>query len=231
MSPVRRLCAVLVVAAALSASLAGCQLTVSSPDATPRSAATAAAPPKPTVSSTPTPVVPVQADIATYLLQGTPYQPDANGEWAGHYGFWTDSSHAVACDIYIYSGDSGGVSCGINPGHEAQRTYAIPAGASNNCDVSSSVASDGTAIAISYKEFGSDANPNANVGFSGCISDVDTSLDAKRLVLPPNNILTVTQQGFETYTCTVTAGVASCSDSKPGSSFVFGLSVASFHQG
>ena len=174
----------------------------------------------------------MQADIADYLLEGTPYVPDSDGEWDGHYGFWTDASQAVACDIWIFSGDSGGVSCGITPGHESERSYAIPAGASNSCDESSSNAADGTAISINYKVFGSDTS-DANVGFSGCLENegTDPTIDAARKILPPNTILTVTQTGFETYTCSVAAGSASCRDSQPGSSFVFGLAVATFHQG
>ena len=58
----------------------------------------------------------------------------------------------------------------------------------------------------------------------------DPAVEAKRTVLPPNALLTVTQTGFETYTCSVTAGAASCADSS-GTSFVFGLSTATFQQG
>lgn len=212
--------------------LAGCQF--GSPSASEGSASSSASR---STSASPTPSAspssaPVQADIAGYLLEGTPYVPDANGEWDGHYGFWTDATHAIACDIWIFSGDSGGVSCGIMPGHENERTYAIPAGASNSCDESSSNAADGTAISINYKVFGSDTS-TANVGFSGCLANeaVDPTIDAARRVLPPDTILTVTQTGFETYTCSVAGGAASCRDSQPGSSFVFGLSVATFHQG
>jgi hypothetical protein len=208
--------------------LAGCQF--GTPDAAGSSSAKATATPSATPSASPTPTPPVNADITSYLLEGTPYVPDSNGEWSGHYGFWTDTTHSVACDIWIFSGDSGGVSCGIAPGHGSERTYAIPAGASNGCDESSSNAADGTAIAINYKVFGSDTS-DANIGFSGCLTADGDPVDASRKVLPPNTILTVTQTGFETYTCSVTAAVASCSDSAPGSSFVFGLSVATFHQG
>ncbi len=230
----RRTGTALIAAASISLLLAGCHTTVIPIGATPKAAATAApATPKPTASAAPTAAVPVPASIAGFLLEGTPYVPDANGEWDGHYGFWTDASHAVACDIWIFSGDSGGVSCGIRPGHENQRTYALPPGVSTTCDASSSNSSDGTAVAINYKVFGGDSDPNANVGFSGCLTaqGSNPTVDAARKILPPGTTLTVTQTGFETYTCAVAASVASCSDSAPGSSFVFGRSVASFHQG
>jgi len=231
MPTARRLVTSLVAVGAAALLLTGCQF--GNPDAAGSSSAKGTASPSASMpASSPTPAATVDAESAAYLLEGTPYVPDANGEWDGHYGFWTDASHAVACDIWIFSGDSGGVSCGIMPGHENQRTYAIPAGASNNCDESSSNAADGTAISINYKVFGSDTSA-ASVGFSGCLTNQgsDPTIDAKRKVLPPNTILTVTQTGFETYTCSVAAAIASCSDSAPGSSFVFGLSTATFHQG
>lgn len=212
--------------------LAGCHPgTASSPtrSATADSQVTTSASASP--SSTPTAVAPVDAPASDYLLDGTPYQADANGEWSGHYGFFTDAGKAVACDLYIYSGDSGGVSCDIEAGHESQRSYAVPASVPTTCqfDPSDSYQLDGTALSISYKAF---PEP-LTVGFSGCLSDQasnDPAVEAKRKVLPPNTILTVTQTGFETYTCTVAAATASCADSD-GTSFVFGLSTATFHQG
>ncbi len=211
--------------------LAGCQLgtpvaatsgTGSSPSTTPT----------PSVTAPPSPAAAAQADITGYLLQGTPYLPDANGEWSGHYGFYTDASKSVACDIWIFSGDSGGVSCNIEVGHESQRSYTLPAGVTSTCTDApgGGYQTDGTEIDINYKIF---PDP-MNVGFAGCLSDssgADPAVEAKRVVLPPNTVLTVTQTGFETYTCSAAAGIASCSDSAPGSSFVFGLSVATFHQG
>jgi hypothetical protein len=227
MSSTRRVVSSLGVVVAATLLMAGCQF--GTPDAAgTTSAAVTSAPSASATSSVSTPSAQGDADAAAYLLAGTPYVPDANGEWSGHYGFWTDAARAVACDIWIFSGDSGGVSCGIRPGHEGQRSYAIPPGASDGCDLSSSNPADGTAIVINDKVFGGDGS-NVNVGFSGCLAEAssDPTVDATRPVLPPGTTLRVTQTGFETYTCTV----ASCAESAQGSSFVFGLSEATFHQG
>ncbi|MEP6843571.1 MAG: hypothetical protein ABJA11_08615 [Pseudolysinimonas sp.] len=234
MFTVRRVVPSVIVACALIIVLAACH-PAASPSGSPSGSKkpTAAAAASPTSPATPTPAAVVQANAADYLLEGTPNVPDSNGEWDGHYGFWTDASHSVACDVWIFSGDSGGISCGITPGHENQRTYTLPAGIPATCqfDPGSSYQLDGTAIDINYKIFGSDTS-NANVGFAGCLGDsAPSAVDALRKVLPTNVILTVTQTGFETYTCSVASAAASCSDSAPGSSFVFGLSTATFHQG
>jgi hypothetical protein len=231
----RRVSAVLIAAASITLILTGCHPTAAS-SGSPKAGASAGSStaPKP-IASASSAAQPVQVDASGYLLEGTPNVPDANGEWDGHYGFWTDATHAVSCDIWIFSGDSGGVSCGITPGHEGQRTYAVPSGIPTTCgfDPGDSYQLDGNVLAINYKIFGSStATSNANVGFAGCLADeAPTAIDAGRKVLPPNSILAVTQADIETFTCSVTAAVASCSDSAPGSSFEFGLATATFHQG
>jgi hypothetical protein len=228
----RRVIPPLVAAAAVILLLAGCHPGTAASTKAPKAGASSGAGAGPTVSATPKAAAPVAASAADYLLDGTPYQPDSNGEWDGHYGFWTDASHAVACDIFIFSGDSGGVSCEIRAAFASQRSYSLPAGVTTTCSPTASGGynTDGSALDINYKIFNT-ANANPNVGWAGCIAYQDTSFDAKRKVLQPNSILTVTQQGFETYTCQVAASVAACSDSTPGSSFHFGLKQADFHQG
>jgi len=226
----RRVVPPLVAAGAVILLLAGCHPNQAASTNAPQAGASSAASAGPSV--TPKAASPVAASAADYLLAGTPYQPDSNGEWDGHYGFWTDASHAVACDIYIFSGDSGGVSCEVRAAFASQRSYSLPAGVTTTCSATASGGfdTDGSALDINYKIFNT-ANANPNVGWAGCVSNQDTSFDAARKVLPANSILTVTQQDFETYTCQVTASVAACSDSTPGSSFHFGLKQADFHQG
>jgi hypothetical protein len=220
----RRVIPPLVAAAAVILLLAGCHPGTPASTKAPKAGGSSVAGDKSTVTATPKAAAPVAAAAADYLLDGTPYQPDSDGEWDGHYGFWTDASHAVACDIFIFSGDSGGVSCEIRAAFTAQRSYALPAGVTTTCSdtASGGFDTDGSALDINYKIFAT-ATTNPNVGWAGCLSGQDTSFDAARKVLPPNSILTVTQQGFETYTCQV--------DSTPGSSFHFGLKQADFHQG
>jgi hypothetical protein len=235
----RRAVPVVLVAAAVLLGLTACHPVgdVISPSATkhPVGATKAATPTaSPTTSTTASPA-PVAVDAASYLLEGTPGKPDANQMWTGHYGFWLDAAHAIACDAYIFSGDSGGVSCAIQPGHQGARTYALPSGVPSTCafDASNSFQLDGTAIAINQKEFGtSDANPNANVGFAGCLGDtVDATIDAKRTVLPVGSRLDVVDPATNAvdYSCTNDHGVAACHDDR--SSFRFSLAEASVHQG
>lgn len=228
----RRVIPPLVAAAAVILLLAGCHPGTAVSTKAPNAGGPSVSGGGPTVTATPKVAAPVAASAADYLLDGTPYQPDSDGEWDGHYGFWTDASHAVACDIFIFSGDSGGVSCEIRAAFAAKRSYSLPAGVTTTCSdtASGGFDTDGSALAINYKIFNT-ATTNPNVGWAGCLSGQDTSFDGARKVLPPSSILTVTQKDFETYTCQVTASVAACSDSTPGSSFHFGLKQADFHQG
>ena len=145
------------VAALALVALAGCH-PIPTPSAShaskhPVAAATHTASPTPSAAPTPTVV-----NAADYLLEGTPGVPDADQTWDGHYGFWLDASHAVACDLFIASADVGGARCGIQPGHQAARSYALPAGIPTTCqfDPSSSYMLDGTAVDINVQIYGPD---------------------------------------------------------------------------
>jgi hypothetical protein len=223
----------IVAAALVLLALAGCH-----PDAPTASSSTSS---RPSASPTSVPISPSAApatpaavtpvDAARYLLEGTPGTPDATGTWFGHYGFWLDASHAIACDLFIEQTDVGGASCAIQPGHEAQRAYALPSGTPTTCgfDPSNSFQLDGTAVRINTQIFG----PDATVGFAGCLGDpvdLDAAADAKRTVLAPGSRLDVVIPGDTApeWSCTNDAGVASCAGEH--GAFRFSLSTASFQQ-
>lgn len=189
------------------------------PTATPTPSETSApsASPTPTVAA---PAAPEDVDPASFLLEGTPGIPDADGMWKGHYGFFTDASKTVRCDVWIFSGDSGGVTCAITPGNEALRTYTVPV--PTDCDPSSSNPTDGNSLRINFKVF-----ETGSAGFSGCGDTVDPALAAVTKVLLDNQTLHV-DTDHEKYTCTVAVGVASCSESSSGASIRFGTSVAEY---
>lgn len=201
--------------------LAGCM------PLTPAPSTSASAPPSPKVTSTPTAsVTPTAAaatdvDPASFLLDGTPGVFDADGFWKGHYGFFTDETRAVRCDLFIFSGDSGGVTCAVTPGNDAGVTYARPPA---QCDDSTANPSDGLSLGINFKVFDS-----GNTGFKGCdvAARVDPALVAITRVLHETETLRVSA-GSENYTCTVASGVASCSESTSGATIAFGLTTATF---
>ncbi len=126
----------------------------------------------------------------------------------------------MRCDIWIFSGDSGGVVCGVTPGNEGLVTYALPAA---DCDPSGPAPADGYTVAINVKMFSS-----GNAGFSGCGgAAVDPALASATKVLLDHQTLRVTTAVYS-YTCTVTAGAASCEDAFTGASIRYGLGVAEF---
>ncbi len=215
-----RILAIAASSAAIVISLAACT-TSSSPAASTTPAADQASA-TPTAAASAAPEV---VDAASFLLAGTPGVFDANGEWSGHYGFFTDDSKSVRCDIYIYSGDSGGVDCVITPGNEAKRTYTVPSTVDTTCSPSSEIPSDGYSVEITFKALG----PSTNAGFIGCRSNVEKNADiiAATKVLHDNQTLKV-ESGQYQYKCTVAAGVASCSEAGTGASITFGLSVAQY---
>jgi hypothetical protein len=195
-------------------------------------APTGAPTPAPTASSaTPTAAAPSPAatpgtvDPASYLLEGTPGVFDANGAWSGHYGFFTDDTKTVRCDIWIFSGDSGGVLCAITPGNESKRTYAVPASVNTMCDESSSNAADGYSLGINFKVFGD----STSAGFTGCRAGIenDPAIVAATKVLPDKQTLKIDTDVYK-YTCIVDAGVATCSEFNSGAGISFGLGVAQF---
>jgi hypothetical protein len=208
------------VSTALVVALAACTPSVA-PSSSPTPAAVQASA---TPSATPS-AAPEIVDAASYLLTGTPGVFDANGEWSGHYGFFTDETKSVRCDIYIYSGDSGGVLCAVTPGNESLRTFTVPSGVDTTCDASSSNESDGYSVGINFKVFGD----STSAGFTGCRAGVENHPDlvAATKVLHDNQTLNV-EAGPYKYTCTVAAGVASCAEAHSGASITFGLGIAQY---
>jgi hypothetical protein len=184
---------------------------VPSPSATPPPTATASA-------------APVTVNPATYLIEGTPNVPDANGEWYGQWAFFTDSTKTVWCQFVIFSADNPGASCSIVPADHSQATYPRPAGSSSDCSTNPW---DG--YTLGEGAAADDLIPNADAGWDQCIGlDPDTAVElAKTLVLPEGATLTVS--GFS---CTTKGGVGTCTESAPGlpSAWIsLGLHTASFH--
>lgn len=203
--------------------LAGCTPAAPQPSSLPTTAGS-----KPTATATatasPTPLAPETVDAASYLIDGTPFVPDGDGSWKGHYAFFTDDTATVRCDIYIYSGDSGGVNCATTAGNQGLVTYAVPTA---NCGTGSSNEFDGYSVAINFKVFDS-----GNSGFSGCgVGDFFAGSPGNELpaplVLHDNQTLFVNSPVYQ-YTCTVAAGVATCSDSYSGASITYGLTAAQY---
>ena len=164
-------------------------------------------------------------DPSAFLLEGTPGVLNADGYWSGHYGFFTDASKVVRCDLYIFSGDSGGVNCAITLGNEASRSYVVPPEVSTDCDLIASNSSDGYSIGINFKVFES-----GTAGFTGCRlsqEQADPAILAATKVLGQSQLLAV-ETAYEMYACTVENGVASCSEASSGASIRFGTAVAEY---
>ena len=218
MSLVRAAAALAVVLA-----LAGCSPETPAPSSSPSAAS------KPTTTATAAPTAtaaaaPETVDPATFLIDGTPFVADADGYWKGHYAFFTDASETVRCDIYIFSGDSGGVTCAVTAGNDSTVTYQLPAA---QCDQSTSNPYDGLSVGINFKVF-----DTGNAGFTGCgvgaFFETQPGSDLPNpKVLKDNQTLNVITATYN-YTCTVAQGVASCSEAMSGASIKFGLSVAEF---
>jgi len=194
--------------------LAGC-----APDA-PEPTTTPAVAEKPSATPTPTPTAeaPETVDPADFLLDGTPGVLDADGFWKGHYGFYTDDTKTVRCDVWVFSGDSGGATCSVTPGNEGLVTYAVPAA---DCQASDGNNFDGYSVGINFKVFA-----EGFAGFSGCGAGASDFASTTK-VLHDNQTLVVSHDP-EQFTCTVAAGVASCAEASTGASIRFGLAVAEF---
>lgn len=214
--------ALLVVCAALL--LAGCTTTP-----TPSSSAgSPSSDPKPTVTSEPTApaLEPETVNASDYLIDGTPFVADQDGYWKGHYAFFTDDTATVRCDIYIYSGDSGGVTCATTAGNQALATYELPTA---TCGTGRSNEYDGYSIGINYKVFDTGVT-----GFIGCgVGDSFAVAPGNELPIPAvlhdNQTLFVTSPVYQ-YTCTVATGVATCTDAYTAASITYGLSTAEFSE-
>ncbi|CAN5270119.1 hypothetical protein BH11ACT5_BH11ACT5_18210 [soil metagenome] len=202
----------IVLAAALL--LTGC--TPEAPEPTTTPVAEVAETPTPT--PTPTAEEPETVDPADFLLDGTPGAFDADGFWKGHYGFYTDDTKAVRCDVWVFSGDSGAATCAVTPGNEGKVTYALPA---TDCQASDGNNVDGYSVGINFKVFAT-----GYAGFSGCGAGASDFAGTTK-VLHDNQTLVVTHDN-EQFSCTVAAGVASCADAGTGASIRFGLAVADF---
>lgn len=212
-----------VIALAAVLLLAGCTTAVPQPSSLPTTAGSTPAAAA-TATASPTPPAPETVDAATYLIDGTPFVPDGDGYWKGHYAFFTDDTKTVRCDIYIYSGDSGGVTCSTTSGNQGLVTYAVPPA---NCGTGSSNEFDGYSVAINVKVFDTGSS-----GFSGCgVGDFFAGSPGDELpaplVLNDNQTLFVNSPLYQ-YTCTVAAGVATCSDSYSGASITYGLTAAQY---
>lgn len=202
--------------------VAGCAPKAEVPSTTPPpSPSSTTATPTPTSTPTLTVAPPEDVDPAAFLLEGTPGVFDSSGFWKGHYGFFTDASKRVRCDIWIFSGDSGGVTCGTMPGSLDLVTYALPA---VNCDGSTSNPFDGYSVGINFKVF-----DTGSAGFEGCqfTANIDPALVNSTKVLLDNQTLHVTTDAYQ-YTCTVGSGVARCAEAGSGASIEYGLGVAEF---
>ena len=203
--------------------LSGCTLTQLPPSTAPTVSAESSSSPKPTNSASTAPE-PETVNAADYLIDGTPFIADQDGSWKGHYAFFTDDTSTVRCDVYIFSGDSGGVNCAITAGNQGLVTYALPAA---DCGTSSANQSDGYSVGINFKVF-----DTGNSGFTGCgVGDYFATAPGNELpnplVLHDNQTLVVNSPVY-LYTCTVAAGVATCTESYSGASLEFGLHVAQF---
>lgn len=152
-----------------------------------------------------------------FLVDGTPGVAGSDGTWKGHYAFYTDASKAVRCDLVIFSGDSGGVTCSVTPGNESKVTYALP---QTDCQPDDGNPVDGYSIGINYKVF-----PNGNTGWTGCATGTSDFAGSTK-VLPDGQELLI-ESAAEKYTCSVADGIATCADAQ-GASIRFGLSVAEF---
>lgn len=203
--------------------LAGC-----TPDA-PSPSSPAGAPssgPKPIVTSQPTipAAEPETVDAASYLIDGTPFVADQDGYWKGHYAFFTDDTATVRCDIYIYSGDSGGVTCATTAGNQGLVTYDRP---NATCGSGSPNEYDGYSIGINYKVFDTGVT-----GFLGCgVGDSFATAPGTELPVPSvlhdNQTLFVNSPVYQ-YACTVAAGTATCTDAYTAASITYGLATAEF---
>lgn len=167
-------------------------------------------------SATPEPEAAVPQDVnpSDYLLAGGIVEGEA---WGAKFGFFTDESKTVRCDISVSSEAPGRVTCEIMEGFETQVQWGVPSPIGSPC---TSAAGDRDGYQLGAGLFQS---IGVDVGFWGCRDVQSDHPDwvAATKVLPDAGTITVDDE----YTCTVTAGLATCG--KVGTpAFVFGLSEA-----
>ncbi len=162
------------------------------------------------------PTTKTAANPDDYLIAGgLNVDTDGDGFWSAHYAFFTDDSHSVRCDIWIFSGDSPGALCGITPGNEGLVTYDLPSGA--QCDLSTSNPYDGYSLSVGGKSLDDFA------GWSGCAEQRDYNPEDNAItkVLPEGQTLTMPP-----FVCVVGGKAASCDFSNGDGGITLGLYVA-----
>lgn len=177
--------------------------------------------------STPT-AAPVAINSSDYLINGVADPTtDTTGTVSGQWAFFTDSTKRVWCEIWIFSADAPASYCLLVGAGTAARSYAVPAGVSNDCDLSSSLAVDGYGLGLAVQGF----PDGVQAGWAGCSNSefAPTTDLAKTKVLPPGATLTV----FE-FSCSVAATVATChyasSAGGGAGTITLGVDVATFSQ-
>ncbi len=155
-------------------------------------------------------------DPNTYLIAGgLNSDPDGDGFWSAHYAFFNDDTHAIRCDIWIFSGDGPYAGCGVTPGNEGLVTYDLPADA--QCDLSTSNPHDGYSIALGAK------GADTAAAFSGCLETRDYQPEDMAVikVLGEGQQITVDPFG-----CVTNGHATSCYYLDDSAQFTFGLFVA-----
>jgi hypothetical protein len=184
-----------------------------------------------TPSATPTaqsPVSPPTINSTDYLINGVPDPTtDTTGSAFGEWAFFTDAQKQVWCQFTIFSADAPASYCFVVGSGKSAKTFTVPAGVTNGCDMSSSLAIDGYGLGLAVEGL-----PNGTEsGWAGCSNDFFAPAAdlAKTKVLPSGGTLAVSP-----FSCTVTASVATChyTDSYSGGSgtITLGLHVATFSQ-
>ena len=189
--------------------------------------ATASATPSATPTAQP-PVPPPTINPTDYLINGVPDPTtDTTGSAFGEWAFFTDVQKQVWCQFTIFSADAPASYCFIVGSGKSVKTYTVPSGVTNGCDMSSSLAIDGYGLGLAIEGF-----PNGTQsGWAGCSDDffVPAADLAKTKVLPSGGTLTVAP-----FSCTVAASVATChyTNTYSGGSgtMTLGLHVATFSQ-
>jgi hypothetical protein len=179
----------------------------------------------PTVAPT---AAPAPINSTDYLINGvSDPTTDTTGSDYGEWAFFTDSTKQVWCQFTIFSADAPASYCFIVGSGKSAKTFTVPAGVTNGCDMSSSLAIDGYGLGLAVEGL-----PNGSqAGWAGCSNDffVPPADLAKTQVLPPGSTLAVSP-----FSCAVTASVATCHYTSGGSggsgTMTLGLHVATFSQ-
>jgi hypothetical protein len=171
--------------------------------------------------------VPAPINTTDYLINGVPNPTaDTTGDAFGEWAFFTDANKQVWCEFTIFSGDAPGNYCFIVGSGKSAKTYVVPPGVTNGCDMSSGSPVDGYGLGLAIEGLN-----GAEAGWAGCSDDffVPPADLAKTKVLPSGGTIAVAP-----FTCSVTASVAPCHyvDTYGGGSgtMTLGLHIATFSQ-